>query len=76
MKKLSAVLGVAASVSLILLSLLVPVNRSVSTPLDSTLQIADGDDSGRGAFIFPRRLSAPGNVSLFIYILSDVTLPG
>jgi hypothetical protein len=42
MKKLSVVLGVAASVSLILLSLLVPVNRSVSQHLDGTLQIADG----------------------------------
>jgi hypothetical protein len=42
MKKLSVVLGVAASVSLIVLSLLVPVNRSVSPPSDRTLQIADG----------------------------------
>jgi len=42
MKKLSVVLGVTASISLILLSLLVPVNRSVSPSLDRTLQIADG----------------------------------
>jgi hypothetical protein len=41
MKKLTVVLGVAASVSLIVLSLLVPVNRSASQHLDGT-QIADG----------------------------------
>jgi len=42
MKKLSVVLGVAVSVTLIVLSLLVPVNTSVSQAFDKPIQIADG----------------------------------
>jgi hypothetical protein len=42
MKKLSLVLGVAASVSLIVLALLVPVNTSVPQPFDKPALIADG----------------------------------
>jgi hypothetical protein len=42
MKKLSVVLGVAASVSLIVLSLLIPVNTSLPQPFNKPVQIADG----------------------------------
>ena len=42
MKKLSLVFGVVASVSLIVLSLLIPVNTSVLQPFDKPVLIADG----------------------------------